>query len=91
MIDICVNYFSKHGIKISVNEIVEKSKTKCIAFNVTSEPVRLSLYNLVLPWVNSAIHLGHLITSNENSSDNILRMRGEFISKTHELQQELGN
>ena len=39
IISICESYFTSHGIKISVNDIIEKSKTKCIAFNVDMFPV----------------------------------------------------
>ena len=57
MLDICEKYFAIHGIKISVNVILAESKTKCMAFNVTSQPAMLTLYNIVLPWVESAVHL----------------------------------
>ena len=49
------------------------------------------MYNFHLPWVNSAIYLGHLISQDGNSKHDILRRRGEFISKVHELRQELGD
>ena len=43
--------------------------------------------------MESAIHLGHTICAGavENTSKFILSRRGEFVSKIHELQQELGN
>ena len=63
MLDICAKYFADHGINISVNVIPEKSKTKCMAFNISDTPASLSLYNIMLPWVKSAIHLGHTITT----------------------------
>ena len=92
MVDICERYFSFHGIKISVdNIVVEKSKTKCLAFNVNCEPSRIRLYDIDLPWVASAKHLGHLIHVDESSSHDILKRRGEFIGKTHALRQELGD
>lgn len=91
MLKICIEYFAHHGIKISVDAIVEKSKTKCMAFNVSVVPTMLTLYNLVLPWVDSALHLGHLITTEEDTSADILIRKGEFNSKVHELRQELGD
>ena len=91
MLNICSNYFLKHGIKISVDANPKKSKTKCLVFNGESETATLSLYNIRIPWVKSAIHLGHLISTNEDTSADILRKRGEFISKIHELRQELGD
>ena len=93
MLNICVKYFSRHGIQISVDEDVNKSKTKCLSFNVSSEPSRLVLKDLTLPWVDSATHLGHTICADaiENTSKFILSSRAKFVSKTHELQQELGD
>ena len=34
MLDICETYFTQHGIKISTNTILKKSKTKCLALNM---------------------------------------------------------
>ena len=91
MLDICEKYFLDHGIKISVNAIPDKSKTKCIAFNVSVVPSMLKLYDLALPWVTSVIHLGHLITSVNDTSADILRNKSIFNTKVHELRQELGD
>ena len=91
MLNLCANYFAEHGIKISVDVILEKSKTKCMAFNSPVIPIMLSLYNLVLPWVRSAIHLGHQITTDEDTSADILSSKAIFITKAHELRQELGD
>ena len=90
MLNICIKYFQDHGIKISVNVIESKSKTKCLAFNSTLNPAKLSLYNLSLPWVTSAVHLGHIVSTEDDAKD-ILSRRGEFISNVHQLQQELGD
>ena len=90
MINICDKYFSELGIKISVNVNPVKSKTKCLSFNVTSVPAKLSLYDMELPWVDSHIHLGHVIPSDENTKHDVLRRKGEFISKVHSLRQEVG-
>ena len=91
MLDICEKYASDHGITISINRIAKKSKTKCLAFNVRSEPTCLKLYDLDVPWVKSAKHLGHTIHVDENSSHDLLIRRGEFIGKVHSFRQELGS
>lgn len=91
MLNICEKYFSDHGIKISVDVIVEKSKTKCIAFNIDVVPAMLVLYDLQLPWVTSAIHLGHIINTEEDTSADILSHKAIFNTKVHELRQELGD
>ena len=67
MINICEKYFTSHGIKISVNAIPSKSKTKCIAFNTINNPNPIIVYNIHVPSVKSAIYLGHLVSSDENS------------------------
>ena len=45
MLLICESYFDKHGIEISVDDIIEKSKTKCTAFNINIVPKCILLYN----------------------------------------------
>ena len=91
MLQIAEAFFKKHGIDISVNIVPEKSKTKCLAFNVKKNiPARLSLYNYQLPWVKDYKHLGHFIHTDESMSHDILQKRGQFISKVHALRQELG-
>ena len=44
-----------------------------------------------MPWVDSHIHLGHLVHKDESMSHDTLCKRAEFISKVHALRQELGN
>lgn len=91
MLGICEKYFKLHGIKISTNIVLKKSKTKCMAFNVTSDPAPITLYGRPLPWVPSYKHLGHFIHTDENMDFDLLQKRGEFIGNIHALRQELGN
>ena len=91
MLTICETYFTSNGIDISVNDIIAKSKTKCIAFNVDFVPASIMLYGKPLPWVDSHIHLGHLVHKDESMSHDTFCKRGEFISKIHALRQELGS
>ena len=91
MLNICEKYFTDHGIKISTNVILEKSKTKCLAVNVPSEPVQILLYNTPIPWVSSYKHLGHFIHSDEDMSHDLLQKRAIFIGNLHSLRQEIGN
>lgn len=91
MLDICQSYFDAHGIQISVCDIVEKSKTKCLAFNTKSVPASIILYGKPLPWVDFHSHLGHIIHKDQCTSHDLYSKRGEFISKVHSLRQELGD
>lgn len=91
MLIICQNYFDEHGIKISVDKILKKSKTKCLAFNVESVPANIMLYGKPLPWVESYKHLGHLVHVDENMCHDLLNKKAEFKTKAYSLRQELGN
>ena len=91
MIEAVSLYCSEHGITISVDENIEKSKTKCLSFNYAGPVVNTKLYDKPLPWVDSHLHLGHTIHKNESTSFDILRSRAELISNIHALYQELGS
>lgn len=90
MIDIVKSYCDEHGITISTNTDLAKSKTKCIIFNSEIPAVNVVLYGVPLPWVESWKHLGHTIHQDESSSHDTLIKRAEFIGKVHGLRQELG-
>ena len=90
MLNICYRFFCDHGIAISTNPDLSKSKTKCMAFNINERPVNISLNGLDIPWVASYKHLGHLIHDSEDWGHDLLLKRGTFIGGFHELQQELG-
>ena len=91
MLSICENYFNYHGITISVSDIINESKTKCICFNVDFVPRNIMLYNKPLPWVDSHIHLGHLVHKDETLFHDLSFKRAQFISNYHALIQELGS
>ena len=90
MLNICYNFFSDHGIKISTNPDITKSKTKCMCFNIIEHPSNISLNGLDIPWASSYKHLGHLLHDSEDWDHDLLWKRGMFIGGFHELQQELG-
>ena len=91
MISVCEEFLNIHGIIISVNDDILKSKTKCIYFNIDIVPSNIMLYKKPLPWVDSHIHLGHLIHKDETMDHDIFVKRAEFITKIHSIMQELGN
>ena len=90
MLNIAQDFCKEHGINISTNIDLSKSKTKCMAFNVPDEPVKISLNGVDIPWVSSYKHLGHLLHISEDWHHDLLLKRGAFIGGFHELQQELG-
>ena len=90
MLNTCYSFFTDHGIKISTNPDLTKSKSKCMFFNTQQEPIKISLNGLDIPWVPSYKHLGHLLHDSEDWDSDLLQKRGIFIGGFHELQQELG-
>lgn len=91
MVSLCEKYFDDHGIEISVDTDIKKSKTKCIAFNMKQTPQNIFLYNKPLPWVDSHEHLGNRVHKDESMSHDLLCKRAEYIGNVHALQQELGS
>lgn len=68
-----------------------KSKTKCLAFNQKHPASNMSVDGIQIPWVEQAVHLGHVINIDQCTSHDASEKRGIFIGKTHALQQELGD
>ena len=90
MLNSCYRFFSDHGIKISTNPDLSKSKTKCMHYNTQVEPMKISLNGLDIPWVPGYKHLGHMLHNSESWDCDLLQKRGAFIGGFHELQQEIG-
>ena len=63
MLKVTVRFAPKHNIVFSTNDDPSKSKSKCILFSgktvQNSYPAPLMLSGKSLPWVKSAVHLGH--------------------------------
>ena len=65
MLETCEVYARQHNLQFSTDPDPTKSKSKCIYFtgklrNV-SLPDQLELFGEKLPWVDSALHLGHTL------------------------------
>ena len=91
MINIVKDYCDNHGITISTNPVVSKTKTKIIVFNCQHVVANFVLYERNLPIVEKWEHLGHTILSDESDTHDITRARGKFISDIHSLHQEMGS
>ena len=89
LVNLSESYFSKHGIKVSTNIIPKKSKTKVLYFG-SGNPKAIILYGRELPYVEEAVHLGHLLHTDESPGHDMLLKRGEYIGKFHSLRQDLG-
>jgi hypothetical protein len=91
MITMVEQYCTVKGLRLSVDPDPKKSKTKCIHFNSKRSPQMLTVYNTQIPWVNTAVHLGHVISSDEDTRHDTNSKRCAFVSKVHALRQELGD
>ena len=91
MVNICQSFFMDHGIQISINPDINKTKTKVIKFGVhDQECLPIYLGDRPLPYVEQWEHLGVLICSDESSAHDLNLKKQAFIGKVHGLQQELG-
>ena len=63
MLGTCEAFAAENNLKFSTDPDPGKSKTKCIymcgKMNNVQYPASLQLYGVDLPWVTSAVHLGH--------------------------------
>ena len=90
MILIVEKFFTGRGITISTHPIAEKTKTKCLCFNLNKKPSELRLYDRPLPFVKSWPHLGHTISVDETPTADMELKTNQLIGKFHNLTQELG-
>ena len=100
MLDICQNFASSHSMQFSTDPNPSKSKTKCMLFSkvkTADQILNLRLNGDVLPWVDTAKHLGnHLSTkldfscSSPETKTDLLCKRAIFFDKVHQLQQQFG-
>ena len=91
MLLICEKYASTHNFRFSTDHSPEKSKTKCMAFQLKKRILpNLSLCGHKLPWVDAGKHLGMKL---ENKPDSIVTQdmkekRAQYIQRNNELTQE---
>ena len=90
MINTCEEYASEHNLKFSTNPVLEKSKTKCMAFLLKEMNLRkLKLGENELPWWDHGKHLGNKIDNSKNGmAQDLLEKRARYIGRNNELCQE---
>ena len=91
MINLCKDFFDRHGIQISTNTDVKKTKTKVLAFGVTGQHSPVFLGDSPLPFVKEWVHLGHVISTDESTCPDMLLKKRELNGKIHSLRQEFGS
>ena len=88
MINISKSFFDRHGIKISTNPDVNKTKTKVLVFGKKNNLASLLLGDKPLPFVNQWKHLGHTIHTDESPAHDMLLRVNELVGKLQSLRQE---
>ena len=88
MINIAKTFFDAHGIKISTNPDIKKTKTKILVYGIKCEIAPLLLGDKQLPNVKTWKHLGVTLNTDENPAHDMLSRCHELIGKFHALRQE---
>ena len=93
MLNICESYAAEHNLVFSTDPVPAKSKTKCMYFcgrlGRVKYPEPVQLCGKDLPWVESAVHLGHTLNQMSNMKKDCKRARARFIAKTIEIREQL--
>ena len=100
MLTICEEFSTSHSMLFSTDPNPVKSKTKCLIFSRTVTPeqvLNVQLNGDKLPWVDTAKHLGNLLSSRINFScripetkTDLLQKRAILFDKVHQIQQQFG-
>ena len=93
MVDVCQSYALDHNLVFSTDPAPALSKTKCIFFcgrpGKVNYPDPVKLDGQDLPWVESAVHLGHTLHQLTNMEKDCQIARARFIDKTVQLREDL--
>ena len=93
MVNVCHSYDVEHNQTFSTDPVPAKSKTKCLFFCGRPgkvrypEPVKLNGQDL--PWVESAVHLGHTIHQLTSMEKDCKIARAKFIARSVQLGKNL--
>ena len=93
MVHVCQSYAGEHNLIFSTDPVPALSKTKCIFFcgrpGKVKYPEPVKLDGQDLPWVESAVHLGHTLHQITNMEKDCQKARARFIDKTVQLREQL--
>ena len=94
MLSTVENFAKRNNISFSTDQNPNKSKSKCI-FVVGKKrnlvkPAPLELCGHTLPWVKSAVHLGHELHESGNMDHDTVVKRAQFIDRSVEVRSMFG-
>ena len=93
MLNTCQRFAARFNLQFSTDPNPVKSKTKCIFMRGLSKkqnPSPLLLDGKELPWVESAVHLGHLLHESGSMDRDTAAKRATFIRETTEIRETFG-
>ena len=93
MVWVCEQYGHTHNMVFSTDPNPQRSKTKCLLMcgldRVKQYPDNVKLGGQELPWVESAIHLGHTLHQNGKMEQDARIRRAIFIDRSVEVREKL--
>ena len=93
MVTVCEEYGSTHNMVFSTDPVPAKSKTKCMLIcgknKVAKYPDPVVLDGQCLPWVETALHLGHTLHQNGTMHQDAKIRRALFIDRSVEVREKL--
>ena len=94
MLDCVEDFAKRYNISFSTDPNPQKSKSKCIHIvgkkRGTVKPAPLSLCGNPLPWVQSAVHLGHELHESGLMDHDAAIKRAQFIDKSVQVRNMFG-
>ena len=94
MIDTCERFARRVNLQFSTDPDPSKSKSKCIFVCGISKrrqkPAPLTLNGKQLPWVESALHLGHVLHESGTMEQDMKAKRASFIADSTECRESFG-
>ena len=89
MLKCCEEFALEHNLEFSTDPSPAKSKSKCIYFTGKMRkqvlPDNLKLFGKLLPWVEQADHLGHVLHQSGTMDHDAAVRRARFIDKTVDI------
>ena len=93
MLTVVEEYGHDHNLRFSTDDNPNLSKTKCMFFSARpgsrqTPPAPLMLYGKCLPWVDTALHLGHTLHKSLSMEQDIKIRTACFISRSVEVREQ---
>ena len=89
---VCERYGAEHNLVFSTDPVPKLSKTKCIYFcgrkGDVKYPAPVILDGKPLPWVDHAVHLGHVLHQSVNMEKDCNRARAGFIDRSIDIREQ---